>query len=159
MEQAERLVHLDPRRPKQANLRRAISSAYYALFHLLVAEGVRAFVPGTGPSARSLRVILARVFEHHAMVGAAQAFAGRGSSGWTSAVGAIPPELVGVAKSFVTLQGLRHAADYDLGRRFSRSASLAAVADCERAFIAWEKIRKRPAARAFLLALLFKARR
>ncbi len=35
LDQAEQLAHLDPRRRKQANLRRAISSAYYALFHLL----------------------------------------------------------------------------------------------------------------------------
>jgi hypothetical protein len=36
--QARRLVSLDPRRPRQASLRRAISTAYYALFHLLISE-------------------------------------------------------------------------------------------------------------------------
>ncbi len=35
LDPAEQLAQLDPRRPKQANLRRAVSSAYYALFHLL----------------------------------------------------------------------------------------------------------------------------
>jgi hypothetical protein len=34
LEQAVRLAKLDAKRPKQANLRRAISSAYYALFQL-----------------------------------------------------------------------------------------------------------------------------
>jgi hypothetical protein len=38
LEQAVRLAMLDVRRPKQANLRRAVSSAYYAVFHLLVDE-------------------------------------------------------------------------------------------------------------------------
>jgi len=33
LDQAEQLAQLDPRRPKQANLRRSVSSAYYALFH------------------------------------------------------------------------------------------------------------------------------
>jgi hypothetical protein len=33
LEQAEHLAQLDPTRPKQANLRRAVSSAYYALIH------------------------------------------------------------------------------------------------------------------------------
>jgi hypothetical protein len=36
--QARRLVSQDPRRPRQASLRRAISTAYYALFHLLISE-------------------------------------------------------------------------------------------------------------------------
>ena len=41
LEQAARLARLDTQKPKQANLRRAISSAYYALFHLLVDEACR----------------------------------------------------------------------------------------------------------------------
>ncbi|GAB4215496.1 MAG: hypothetical protein OHK0013_41130 [Sandaracinaceae bacterium] len=34
--QAARLARTDKNRPKQANLRRAASAAYYALFHLLI---------------------------------------------------------------------------------------------------------------------------
>jgi len=41
LEQAVRLAKLDAKKPKQANLRRAISSAYYAVFHLLVDEACR----------------------------------------------------------------------------------------------------------------------
>ena len=33
LDQAEQLAQLDPRRPKQANLRRAISSAYFVTLH------------------------------------------------------------------------------------------------------------------------------
>ena len=33
--QARHLVTKEPQRPKQASLRRAVSSAYYAQFHLL----------------------------------------------------------------------------------------------------------------------------
>ena len=36
--QAEKLAKLDVKKPKQANLRRAVSSAYYAVFHYLVHE-------------------------------------------------------------------------------------------------------------------------
>ena len=32
---ARSLTELDPRQPTQANLRRAVSTAYYAVFHLL----------------------------------------------------------------------------------------------------------------------------
>lgn len=35
LEQAEHLLDVDPRKPKQASLRRAMSAAYYSLFHLL----------------------------------------------------------------------------------------------------------------------------
>ena len=34
----------EPRRPKQASLRRAVSAACYALFHLLVDDAERAFL-------------------------------------------------------------------------------------------------------------------
>jgi hypothetical protein len=38
LEQAGHLAQFDPTRPKQANLRRAVSSANYALFHMLASE-------------------------------------------------------------------------------------------------------------------------
>ena len=37
IETARGLTELSPRRPSQANLRRAVSTAYYALFHSLAA--------------------------------------------------------------------------------------------------------------------------
>ena len=42
LKQARELTTLDARRPRQANLRRAISSAYYALFHLLLHDDLGA---------------------------------------------------------------------------------------------------------------------
>jgi hypothetical protein len=38
LEQARHLANREPKRPKQASLRRAVSTAYYALFHLLGIE-------------------------------------------------------------------------------------------------------------------------
>jgi uncharacterized protein (UPF0332 family) len=35
LDQALKLVHEEPSNPKQAGLRRAVSAAYYAVFHLL----------------------------------------------------------------------------------------------------------------------------
>lgn len=40
LEQAYHLANLDSGEPKQASLRRAVSTAYYALFHLLIDETV-----------------------------------------------------------------------------------------------------------------------
>ncbi len=39
--QAEMLALVDSRKPKQVNLRRAISAAYYGVFHYLVDEACR----------------------------------------------------------------------------------------------------------------------
>ena len=40
LRQARHLATKEPRRPSQASLRRAVSAAYYALFHLLVDEAI-----------------------------------------------------------------------------------------------------------------------
>jgi hypothetical protein len=40
LEQAHHLVTREEGEPKQASLRRAVSTAYYALFHLLIDEAV-----------------------------------------------------------------------------------------------------------------------
>ncbi len=44
--------------PKQASMRRAVSTAYYALFHLLVGEAVNNW------AVQRHRDILARLFDH-----------------------------------------------------------------------------------------------
>ena len=44
LDQAGVLVRLEPRKPRQASLRRAVSAAYYALFHLLSEEAANMVV-------------------------------------------------------------------------------------------------------------------
>ena len=50
--------------PKQSSLRRAVSTAYYALFHLLIADFT------VNWRVRSERARLGRMFEHRKMSGA-----------------------------------------------------------------------------------------
>ena len=57
LEQALRLAKLDAKKPKQANLRRAISSAYYALFHMLVNEACRVQVGRSTTRRRRVRFL------------------------------------------------------------------------------------------------------
>jgi len=45
--QARLLATKEPRRPKDASLRRAVSTAYYALFHLLTDEASRFLISGS----------------------------------------------------------------------------------------------------------------
>ena len=69
LDQADHLAALDAKRPKQANLRRAVSSAYYALFHLLVEEAAATLV-----TDRDLRLLVSRAFDHSEMKKAAAPF-------------------------------------------------------------------------------------
>ncbi len=61
LEQAQPLAQREPKRPRQASLRRSVSTAYYALFHLLIAETTKNW------KRREERHALARMFEHALM--------------------------------------------------------------------------------------------
>src|SRR5271169_1426186 len=61
LEQADHLIDKDGANPKQASLRRAVSTAYYALFHLLIDEAVGNWAVERHRSA------LGRTFEHKGM--------------------------------------------------------------------------------------------
>ena len=76
--EARLLAEKEPRRPKQASLRRAVPDACYALFHLLVDEASRRLVGGTNRTA--LRSCLARAFNHATMKTVAKQFAEGGVS-------------------------------------------------------------------------------
>ncbi|MCK4660415.1 MAG: hypothetical protein KAV82_12905 [Phycisphaerae bacterium] len=75
LSQARRLARLDPKRPRQGNLRRTVSSAYYALFHYPIDQATRVTL-GTSNDRRPYRDFLARSFEHGSMSKACRSFAG-----------------------------------------------------------------------------------
>ena len=124
LEQAIRLATLDVRRPKQANLRRAVSSAYYAVFHLLVDEACRVLI-GAQHNQAPFRQVLGRAFAHGVMKEACKSFGGgtlrKGVAKGLPVGFAIPVEIRDLALAFVDLQEKRHLADYDLTERFKRS--------------------------------------
>ena len=75
LEQSRALLDLDRTKPKQASLRRAISTAYYALFHLLIHEATsRMTLRGVDRTAH--RRALSRAFDHGAMKKASLAIHG-----------------------------------------------------------------------------------
>ena len=151
LEQAEHLAGREPRRPKQASLRRAISTAYYALFHLLVGEAVSRVVTGT-----ELRHLVARAFGHTEMKKACQIFARGQLLPHLAAVARspVPPDLQLVAGTFVALQEARHLADYNTGRRFTRTDVLRHLRDAQDAFRAWDRVKVQPITQVYLVALL-----
>ena len=109
--QARHLLRKEPCRPKQASLRRAVSAAYYALFHLLVHESSKRLISGAAHAR--LRALTARAFAHGTMKRASRVFASGGLPPNLPAVlpqGA-PPEIRKIAAVFVNLQQARHGVD------------------------------------------------
>lgn len=138
---------------KQASLRRAISAAYYALFHLLTEEAAKAMCAGA--NLADLRMVVRRAFEHTGMKTAAKGFgAGNPPDIWKPLLAAPSADLQRVARSFVDLQEARTQADYDLGRSVTREEAIDLVERVESAFEAWKAIRKTKEAKVFLTALL-----
>jgi hypothetical protein len=127
LDQAVRLARLDATRPKQANLRRAISSTYYAMFHLLVDEACRVQI-GAQHNQAAFRRVLGRAFVHTIMKEACKSFSGgtlkKGVAKGLPAGFIVPAEIRDLALAFVELQDNRHLADYDLTERFKRSEVL-----------------------------------
>src|SRR5580704_4225172 len=66
LEQAYHLANRERKRPRQASLRRAVSTAYYALFHLLISEATRHW------KLAYQRPTLTRFFEHGKMFQASE---------------------------------------------------------------------------------------
>ena len=142
LEQAYDLAHKEPTDPKQASLRRAVSTAYYALFHLLIDEAVSKW------AVERQRSRLARTFEHDKMKGICNDVLNTVKSG-----GSVPPELNTVAHNFIQLQQHRHTADYDNSKQWSRTDVLNVLTLATDAFVAWRAISTHDAAQDYLLRL------
>lgn len=126
--QAMALATLDARKPKQVNLRRAVSAAYDAVFHYLVHEAC-CLVYGAQHAQASYRHVLGRAFNHGVMKQACASFGGgalkaaviKGLPRDSEGDYPIAQPIRGVARSFTDLQEKRHLADCDRSERFKRS--------------------------------------
>lgn len=143
LQQARHLAGFDPGRPKQANLLRAVSAAYYAIFHFLVDQSCRLAV-GTQHAQREYRQVLARAFSHSAMKSACSSFSGGTlkssvQQGLPSSF-QIPTPVSLIANVFVELQSARHRADYDLTHRFSRKDVFSQIEQVESAIDKFQQL-------------------
>jgi len=152
--QAQTLATLDEGIPSQANLRRAISSGYYALFHLLIAEAVKRFLPADPPG---LRERASRAFSHGEMKQTCYRFLTKRIVEDLAPLlrTSISAKMLFTAEIFVNLQEQRHLADYDVGFSLSRTETLFWVNEVRRAFADWKLIRETDEATVFLAALAF----
>ena len=140
---AHHLVGRGGRNPKQSSLRRGVSTAYYALFHLLISDFVLNW------KTKDQRARLGRMFDHRKMVSAKCASGPRGS---------IEADLKTVAEAFARLQDDRHSADYDVGCLWTKIEAEYTLAVADDAFAAWKRVRKAKIAQDHLLTM-FGARR
>jgi len=160
LEQATRLLHWGPGTTRQADLRRAVSAAYYALFHLLIDDACKLIL--RGPALVGLRPKLARVFKHDEMRSVSMNYKidsknSQSSEELKTIFEADPvsaSELRSVAGTFVKLQETRHEADYNPSEEFLRSDVEVLVESAREASAAWRRIRKTPPARSYMVALL-----
>jgi hypothetical protein len=135
---AGHLARLEPGRPKQVSLRRAVSTAYYAVFHALAALCAEELVGWSRPWEHFAPIY--RSLEHAA---AKKLFHRNGATyGREGAV---------IGNTFILLQERRHTADYDpLPFPFGRSETLELI---EQARQAIQTIRALPSERRMLLAV------
>ena len=153
LELAQDLANLHPESPHQASLRRAVSTSYYALFHLLISET-------TANWARpELRTILGRCFDHGPMKTASEtkvsqintAFKDNSLEG-TEMTAAI--RLRTVANAFIQAQQQRYDADYNMAKEWTQVEVDAQIASVDEAFKMWTIIRNESLAQAYLVSLL-----
>jgi len=153
LEQARHLAKRERKKPRQASLRRAISSAYYALFHLLIAEAVSKW------EITAQRPQLARIFEHARMNAASERVLNVRLFPFTGQDPAVVAHLKKIATTFSEFYEYRQAADYDNAKEWSRTDVLALIDTVGEAFQSVKAIRGEAIANDYLLSLFLKERR
>ncbi len=144
--------------PRQATLRRAVSTAYYALFHLLISEATLNW------HRAEFRPSLGRIFEHGKMKNASSNRISALNAGLKRMVAGTPDHtaanhLLTVASAFLKAHQEREDADYNTARVWTPTEAGNLVRSVSRAFDCWKVIRNEPAAQEYLVSLLGKQSR
>jgi hypothetical protein len=141
LEDARHLASKGAVEKRESSMRRAISTAYYAVFHLLVGDFVEHWEFG-GQRAR-----LARMFNHQKMRDAT--FTPKDKKNPTQ----VETALIDIVTAFGQLQGDRHRADYDLGWNLVETDVNNAITLAADTFAKWRTIRSEEVARDHLLSM------
>jgi len=145
--------------PRQADLRRAISTAYYGIFHAVATEAADDFVGKTQRDSPRYALVY-RSIEHGRLRGICEDVAKPKppakyakylpSSG-------LGPDLIAVATAISELQERRHSADYDSLFRAKTSDAVLAVATARNALVRFRSA-NRAQRRAFVSLIVFSPR-
>ena len=136
-------------------LRRALSSAYYGLFHRLTTAGSMPFATGGEP----LRFQATRAFSHTAMRKVCDAYVRSPERPFPPGLAPLNPSnpdsrLARVAGAFALLQEGRYTADYDLSTVIQTAYAARLVSLAETALADFDAIQSLPETTVFLAALL-----
>jgi hypothetical protein len=142
-----------PPPPHAAQLRRGVSTAYYALFHLLVHETMATIIADA-----ALADELSRSINHEPTKGVCKEYASARAlpGGLTLATGeVIPPQLQSIGLAFVSMIDARHRADYDprATKDFTHAEAYTYLMTVEDAFLDWVAIQADPATPKLLLKI------
>ena len=137
------------RRPRQSNLRRAVSTAYYAMFHCLASCCANSFVGG--PNADRSKPAWRQAYRalEHGLA--------RSNCKNKSFISKFPREIENFANAFVALQEKRHLADYDPSARFSKHEVRREIAAARAIIEGFQAVRAKHR-RAFAVYVLFRTR-
>ncbi len=157
LEQAWHLANREPRRPRQVSLRRAVSAAYYAIFHLLTTETAKNW------KRRAERHTLARMFDHRPMEKVCTKKRDELNEYFktnprSSHQRDVRGHLRVIAATFVSIQQHRETADYDNSAKWTRTDTWQKIKSVEAAFSSWRVIRDEHEAQDFLVTLLLRPR-
>jgi hypothetical protein len=144
LKDAYHLAHRGGQHPRQSSLRRAVSNAYYALFHLLISDLVLNW------RTKGQRATLGRVLDHRKMRESSQRISKKNAENPS----ATQMTLRSMTSAFVRLQQARHDADYDNGVVWSRTDVLETLQIATDAFVGWKSIRKDSEEQDYLLSVL-----
>lgn len=112
-------------KPRTIELRRAVSSAYYAVFHMLSQHASMRLIGDE--SWMPVHASVARWMTHTDLAALADAANGRGNAALRRVLGQVDPNLADLAQDFIDLQATRHGADYDDYFEISKAVTLSFV--------------------------------
>ena len=140
---ARRLANVRARRPRQADLKRAVSTAYYALFHTLAKDCADRLIGSGVPSRNPAWRQVYRALDHGPAKKACEQVTKLG----------FPPEIIQFSDTFKRLQEQRHTADYDPSTSYIRADVQLLIAEADVAIRVFKKatLRDRTAFAAFVL--------
>ena len=158
-EQADGLVATQVGRPRQADVRRAISAAYYGVFHAIITQGVNLFVGATNQNSKNYGLAyrsvdhawlreLCREVQKQTLPNRFRPYEPNNGFG---------PNIQAFAIALVDLQEKRHVADYDITATMRQSDAVLAVKTARAALRRFSKASK-TRRNAFLGLLLFRPR-
>ena len=138
-------------RPRQEELRRAVSAAYYALFHVLAGNAAGILAGARPPVASGRRQFWNRTYralEHgHA----------RNQCLNQAVMSGFPQEIQDLGVLFVYLQTQRQNADYNPDVTFSRTEVVRLIGNAEKVIDGFDNVRRRER-RDFALHTLLRGR-